>query len=47
MVKYNNNIYICESVQNYGTVLNLEGVSGTVGIKKCKLIRKNSGLVFV
>src|SRR6056297_221512 len=47
MVKYNNNIHICKCVQNYGTVLNLEGVSGTVGIKKCKLIRKNSGLVFV
>jgi len=28
-------------------VLNLEGVSGTVGIKKCKLVRKNSGLVFI
>lgn len=47
LVKYNNDVHICKNIQNYGKVLILDGVSGTVGIKKCQLIRRNSGLVCV
>ncbi len=47
LVRYNGNIHCITNYQNYGTVLILDGVSGTVGVKKCELVRRNSGMVLI